>query len=104
MGRLMILVWFIYGLAFFVLGLVILIYPKKGSKFDLARHIWLVGVFGIVHGVNEWLDMFMAIGGPLPPLLAELRGCSPCRFPSSFWFSSESRSSQGMHGSAACCG
>ncbi len=71
MGRLMILVWFIYGLAFFVLGLMILIYPKKGSNFDLARHIWLVGAFGIVHGVNEWLDMFMAIGGPLPLVLVE---------------------------------
>ncbi|MCL5278722.1 MAG: PAS domain-containing sensor histidine kinase [Planctomycetes bacterium] len=63
----MILVWFIYGLAFFVLGLVILVYPKKDSKFDLAQHIWLVGVFGIVHGVNEWLEMFLEIGRPLPP-------------------------------------
>jgi len=71
MGRLMILVWFIYGLAFFVLGLMILIYPKKNSNFDLARHIWLVGAFGIVHGVNEWLDMFMAIGRPIPLVVVE---------------------------------
>ena len=28
----MIFVWFIYGLAFFVLGLVILVYPKKGQQ------------------------------------------------------------------------
>jgi PAS domain S-box-containing protein len=70
----MILVWFIYGLAFFVLGLVILIYPKRGSKFDLAQCIWMVGVFGIIHGLNEWLDMFIRIGGPLPPnLLAWVR-------------------------------
>jgi len=70
----MILVWFVYGLAFFVLGLVILVYPKKGSKFDLARCIWMVGVFGIVHGLNEWLDMFISIGGPLPPnLLVRVR-------------------------------
>ena len=64
-GKGMILVWFVYGLAFFVLGLVILIYPKEGSRFDLARHIWMVGFFGILHGLNEWLDMFIAIGGPL---------------------------------------
>jgi PAS domain S-box-containing protein len=70
----MILVWFIYGLAFFVLGLVILVYPKKGSKFDLAQSIWMIGVFGIIHGLNEWLDMFIRIGGPLPPnLLAQVR-------------------------------
>jgi PAS domain S-box-containing protein len=62
----MILVWFIYGLAFFALGLVILIYPKRGSRFRLARHIWMIGVFGVVHGANEWLDMFRAIGKPFP--------------------------------------
>jgi PAS domain S-box-containing protein len=80
----MILVWFIYGLAFFVLGLMILVYPKKDSKFDLARHIWLVGTFGIVHGLNEWLDMFIAIGGPLPPdILAAARMVT---LPTSFFF------------------
>ncbi len=80
----MILVWFIYGLAFFVLGLMILIYPKKDSKFDLARHIWLIAVFGIVHGVNEWLDMFQAIGGPLPLSVVEFAGMFT--LPVSFFF------------------
>jgi PAS domain S-box-containing protein len=70
----MILIWFVYGLAFFVLGLVILVYPKKGSRFDLARHIWMIAVFGLIHGLNEWLDMFIAIGGPLSvDLMAQAR-------------------------------
>jgi signal transduction histidine kinase len=73
----MILVWFVYGLAFFVLGVAILIYPKKDSRFDLAQYIWMVGAFGIIHGLNEWLSMFIALGQqsrPLPPaLLAEAR-------------------------------
>jgi len=63
----MIFVWFIYGLAFFALGLVIFVYPKKASVFGLANHIWLVAGFGILHGINEWLDMFIAIGEPFPP-------------------------------------
>ncbi|MBW7992673.1 MAG: PAS domain-containing protein [Planctomycetes bacterium] len=63
----MIFVWFIYGLAFFVLGLVILVYPKKGSAFKLADDIWLIAGFGILHGINEWLDMFIGIGEPFPP-------------------------------------
>jgi PAS domain S-box-containing protein len=67
----MILIWFVYGLAFFTLGLVILVYPKKDSRFDLARYIWMVGVFGLVHGLNEWLDMFIRIGGPLSPDLLD---------------------------------
>lgn len=62
----MVFVWFIYGLSFFALGLAILIYPKRDSKFRLARHIWLIGMFGVIHGANEWLDMFRAIGKPLP--------------------------------------
>lgn len=70
----MIFVWFIYGLAFFTLGLVILLYPKRESRFRLARHIWLVGLFGIIHGANEWLDMFHAIGSPFPvPVVDWLR-------------------------------
>ncbi|MHC4467193.1 MAG: PAS domain-containing protein [Planctomycetota bacterium] len=63
----MIFIWFIYGLAFFALGLVIVAYPKKGSMFKLAKHIWLIAGFGLLHGVNEWLDMFMSIGEPFPP-------------------------------------
>ena len=63
----MLFVWFIYGLAFFVLGLVILVYPKKPSVFKLANDIWLIAGFGLLHGINEWLDMFIAIGKPFPP-------------------------------------
>jgi signal transduction histidine kinase len=73
-GNGMILVWFVYGLAFFTLGLVVLVYPKRGSQFDLARHLWMVGVFGLVHGLNEWLDMFIRLGGPFPPdVLTQVR-------------------------------
>ncbi len=63
----MIFVWFIYGLAFFALGLVIIIYPKKGSVFKLANYIWLIAGFGILHGINEWLDMFINLKEPFPP-------------------------------------
>lgn len=62
----MIFIWFIYGLAFFILGLVIIVYPKKPSAFKLANHLWLIAGFGILHGINEWLDMFIALEGPFP--------------------------------------
>jgi len=35
-------VFVIYGLSFFVLGLSILVYPKKGSTFKLAGHLYLI--------------------------------------------------------------
>ena len=68
----MIFIWFIYGLAFFALGLVIVVYPKKHSMFKLANHIWLIAGFGLLHGINEWLDMFIAIGEPLPSEILKL--------------------------------
>ena len=98
----MIFVWFVYGLAFFVLGLAILVYPKKGSEFRLARHIWMIGVFGIVHGVNEWLDMFRHQAGLFQRSSSTSRGRSPCRALSSFSFSSGSRSPRRMRAGTAC--
>ena len=55
------LIFFIYGLAFFLMGFAVLNYPKKGSSFFLSRKIRFVAWFGIIHGLNEWLDMFIMI-------------------------------------------
>ncbi len=52
-------VFFIYGLAFFALGLSVLVYPKRSSRFGLGEDIRLLASFGIVHGANEWIDMFI---------------------------------------------
>lgn len=57
----MALVFFIYGLAFFILGFAIMLYPKKKSGFILADQLYLIAGFGIVHGINEWLDLFILI-------------------------------------------
>ncbi len=57
----MIPVFFIYGLTFFTLGLAIIIYPKKDSEFKLANNLLLIAGFGIIHGINEWVDMFKLI-------------------------------------------
>ncbi|MHC4156974.1 MAG: sensor histidine kinase, partial [Planctomycetota bacterium] len=48
------------------------IYPKKGSFFRLAEHIWWIAGFGILHGINEWLDMFIELEGPLPAHVLKL--------------------------------
>ena len=60
----MIAIFFFYGLAFFLMGLAIYVYPKGESEFALVRHLWLISAFGIIHGINEWLDMFMLINAP----------------------------------------
>jgi PAS domain S-box-containing protein len=58
---LMIGIYFIYGLAFFLLGFSILLYPKKRTSLKIANNLWLIAAFGIVHGMSEWIDMFSFI-------------------------------------------
>jgi len=58
----MITVFFICGLACFTLGFSVLIYPKKESAFRLAGHLRLIGLFGVLHGLSEWAEMFMLMG------------------------------------------
>lgn len=46
-------VFFIYGLGFFILGFAVTLYPKKNSTFALAEHLYLIAGFGFLHGINE---------------------------------------------------
>ena len=51
-------IYFIYGLAFFMFGFSILHYPMENSIFKFTRELKYLGVFGILHGISEWLVMF----------------------------------------------
>ena len=47
-------IFFFYGLAFFVMGLLCLLLSKEQNN----RIEWFyLALFGLIHGVNEWLDM-----------------------------------------------
>jgi signal transduction histidine kinase/CheY-like chemotaxis protein len=66
MGRLigdhMLLVFFIYGLALFLLGMAILLQPRCGSALNIGTSLWLLAGFGLLHGLGEWMDMFLTLG------------------------------------------
>lgn len=47
----------LYGLAFFVMGISVLIAPKKNDVLDLGENLWFLGLFGVLHGLNEWAEM-----------------------------------------------
>jgi len=55
-------VFFIYGLAFFSMGLAILLESRRASEFRLAGAMLYLAGFGIIHGIHEWLDMFERLG------------------------------------------
>ena len=49
-------VFFVYGLAFVLLGVVCI--AARFRKITRLPLVWL-GLFGIAHGINEWLDMLV---------------------------------------------
>ncbi len=56
-----VLVWFVYGLMFFVLGLAIILRSRAHSRLELAQHLGWLAAFGLLHGLDEWGDLFIPI-------------------------------------------
>ena len=54
-------IFFVYGLGFFILGFAIILQSQKSSRLELARSLRWLAVFGITHGLNEWGDLFIPI-------------------------------------------
>ena len=55
------LVYFVYGLVFFTLGIAILLQTRSYSRLRLARNLPWLAWFGILHGLNEWAEIFIPI-------------------------------------------
>lgn len=58
------LVFFAYALSFSAVGLLLFLLPKRATSFSIADSLWLLGVFGLLHGANEFLDMWEILRGP----------------------------------------
>ncbi len=56
-----IVVQFVYGLAFFVLGLAIALQSVHSSRLELARSLSWLAAFGFVHAFVEWGDLFIPL-------------------------------------------
>ncbi len=56
------LIYFFYGLAFFSMGLAILLEYSKCSDERLRHALRPLAAFGFIHGVHEWLEMFILSG------------------------------------------
>ena len=55
------IVMFIYGLAFFVMGLGIILKNRLHSHISLAKHLKWLALFGIVHGFADWGHLFIPL-------------------------------------------
>ena len=54
-------VYFIYGLAFFSMGLAMTFEARRSPLLAEARALWPLALFGLVHGAHEWLEMLLEI-------------------------------------------
>lgn len=79
--RNIVVVYFIYGLAFFIMGMAIWLASSRfrTSELRLAGALLFLAGFGVIHGLHEWFEMFEIIdvrGGSNIPrwlLLPEVR-------------------------------
>ncbi len=51
-------IYFFYGLAFFSMGLLVIIEGDRASDTRLRRALRPLAGFGILHGIHEWVEMF----------------------------------------------
>lgn len=45
-----------YGLAFFTLGVIALVLPKRDTTLPFAGDLWLLATFGLLHGLLEFVE------------------------------------------------
>ena len=55
------IVFFIYGLSFFIFGVLVLFVRPKDSNLFFADKIWLLGLFAILHAFVEWIAMYQYV-------------------------------------------
>ncbi len=54
-------IYFFYGLAFFVTGVIVWVEVSRPSTLSMIRGLPFLAAFGMVHGVHEWFEMFQKI-------------------------------------------
>jgi signal transduction histidine kinase len=55
------IIYFMYGLVFFILGFAIILQTRRRSRLELARSLRWLAAFGMVHGLYEWGELFIPI-------------------------------------------
>jgi signal transduction histidine kinase len=59
-------IFFIYGLAFFLTGVAVMLELTRSPELPVARTLPFLGLFGLIHGTHEWLEMFQLIAARSP--------------------------------------
>lgn len=57
-------VFFFYGLAFMLMGIILIPIRNKEDFLGVLNNFWAFVLFAFIHGINEWVDMFIVSGLP----------------------------------------
>lgn len=61
----LVVVFFVYGLAFFAMGLAFALEARRTTELRLARSLKYLAAFGLLHATVEWIDMWLLLPWPL---------------------------------------
>jgi len=91
MDQLTFIVFFIYGLAFFGMGITMALESGRSPALAQAHVLRPLAAFGLIHGTHEWMEAYLlqarALGTALPSWLPWLRlGFLITSFASLFWY------------------
>lgn len=64
-GPRLVVVFFVYGLAFFAMGLAIALEARRTTELRLASTLKYLAAFGLLHAAVEWIDMWLLLPWPL---------------------------------------
>jgi signal transduction histidine kinase len=60
-------IYFFCGLAFFSMGLAIMLESRGASDLPIAGSMWLLAGFGLSHGIHAWVEMAQLLAGARNP-------------------------------------
>jgi len=55
------LLYLVYGMVFFAMGVAITSRDTRTSNLSVARWLWLFGLFAYVHAFNEWFELYLIL-------------------------------------------
>ena len=66
------IVFFVQGIAFFTLGISILVAARPKSTLVMARSLWLLAAFGLLHSLGAWVEFVRQLQSASLPLVGTL--------------------------------
>ena len=64
-------IYFVYGLAHFVIGVAVALETGRASQLRISRALPFLAAFELTHGINEWTEMLSMISKQIPTVARE---------------------------------